>query len=134
MIITVTVRARYCDGTLQLLEPLDVVDLEEGGEVEMTVRGILLPDSDTDADDSWAELGRAIRERRNSPWVTTARYCGGVFTPVKPLGFEEGEVVRLTVGKISPDEGEANELIQITFEHRVPAASTPEFHETLSAL
>ena len=124
MIVTVTVRARYCDGTLQLLEPLDVVHLEEGGEVEMTVRGILPPDSDTDLADNWAELARAIRERRNSPWVTTARYCGGVFTPVKPLGFEEGEVVRLTVAKVPPDEGEADELIQITFEHRVPGSRT----------
>ena len=123
MIITVTVRARHRDGTLQLLEPLDVVALEEGDEVEMTVRGILPPDSDADPDDTWAGLARMIRERRNSPWVTTARYCGGVFTPVKPLGFEEGEVVRLTVGKISPDEGEADELIQITFEHRVPGSS-----------
>ena len=124
MIVTVTVRARYCDGTLLLLEPLDVVDLEEGGEVALTVRGILPPDRDADPDATWAELARTIRERRNSPWVITARYCGGVFTPATPLGFEEGEVVRLTVGKISPDEGEADELIQITFEHRIPGART----------
>ena len=125
MIITVTVRARYCDGMLQPLEPLDVVDLEEGAEVGLAVRGILLPEKDADPDDSWAELSRGIRERRNTPWVTTATWCRGVFTPVKPLGFDEGEVVRLTVGKIPPGEGEADELIQISYEHRVTSSRTP---------
>ena len=125
MIITVTVRARYCDGTLQPLEPLDVVDLEEGAEVGLAVRGILPPDKDAAFDDSWAELSRAIRERRNTPWVTTASYCGGVFTPVKPLDFDEGEIVRLTVGKVPPGEGEADELIQISYEHRVTSSRTP---------
>ena len=38
MIITVTVRARHRDGTLQLLERFDVVDLEEGGEVDELIQ------------------------------------------------------------------------------------------------
>ena len=124
MIVTVTVRARYCDGALQLLEPLDVVDLEEGAEVAVTVRGILPPESDADPDDAWADLARSIRERRNNPWVTTATYCGGLFTPATQLGFEEGEVVRLTLGKVPPDEGEVDELIQISYEHRITRART----------
>ena len=123
MIITVTVRARYRDGTLQLLEPLDLVDLEEGAEVEVTVRGILPPGRDIDPDDTLAGVARMIRERRNTPWVITARYRGGVFTPVKPLDLEEGEVVRLTVGRVAEDEGEADELIQITYEHRIPGSN-----------
>ena len=123
MIVTVTVRARYCDGTLQLLEPIEVLDLEEGAEVGVTVRGILPPDRDIAADDTWAGVARMIRERRDTPWVITARYRGGVFTPVKPLDLEEGEVVRLTVAKVPPDEGEAGELIQISYEHRVAVSN-----------
>lgn len=122
MIVTVTVRARYCDGTLQLLEPIEVLDLEEGAEVGVTVRGILPPYRDIDPDDTLAGVARMIRERRNTPWVITARYRGGVFTPVKPLDLEEGEVVRLTVGRVAEDEGEADELIQITYEHRIPVS------------
>ncbi len=125
MIVTVTVRARYCDGTLQPLEPLEVVDIEEGAEVGVTVRGILPPGRDSDPDDTWAELERSIRERRNSPWITTATYCGGVFTPCTPLDFEDEEVVRLTIGKVPPGEGEADELIQISYEHRVNSSRTP---------
>ncbi len=125
MIVTVTVRARYCDGTLQPLEPLDVVDLEEGAEVGMTVRGILPPESNDDPDDAWADLDRSLRERRNSPSVTTATYCGGAFAPATPLQFEEGEIVRLTVGKVPPGEGEVDELIQITYEHRVTGSRAP---------
>jgi len=125
MIVTVTVRARYCEGTLDLLEPLDVVDIEEGAEVGITVRGILPPDRDTNLDDNWAELARSIRERRNSPWMTTATYCGGTFTPCTPLDLDDGEVVRLTVGKVPPGEGETDELIQITYEHRVTSSRTP---------
>ena len=125
MIITVTVRARYCDGMLQPLEPLDVVDLEEGAEVELSVRGILLPEGRVEPGDGLAEMARLIRERRNTPWVTTATWRRGVFTPVKPLGFDEGEVVRLTVGNIPPGEGEADELIQISYEHRVPGLRVP---------
>lgn len=124
MIVTVTVRARYCDGTLLLLEPLDVIDFDEGAEVAVTVRGILPPEGDAEPGDGLAEVARVIRERRNSPWVTTATYGGGVFTPCNPLDFEDGEVVRLTVGKVPPGEGEADELIQISYEHRV-AGSCP---------
>ena len=125
MIITVTVRARYCDGMLQPLEPLEVVDLEEGAEVELVVRGILLPEGRVEPGDGLAEVARLIRERRNTAWVTTATWCRGVFTPVKPLGFDEGEIVRLTVGKVPPGEGETDELIQISYEHRVTSSRTP---------
>ncbi len=125
MIITVTVRARYYDGTLQLLEPLDVADLEEGAKVGITVCGILPPDGDPDAGDTWDDLARSIRERRNSLWISTATYCAGAFRTVKPLDLDEGEVVRLTIGKVPPGEGEAHELIQINYEYRVPGSRTP---------
>lgn len=129
MIVTYTVKAKYCGETLEPLEPLDELGLEEGAEVSLSLASVLPPYL-TEPDDEWSgldEVGRSIYERRNHPSFTDAVYCDGRFKPSRTLIYDEGEAVWLTIASVPPEELVPGQFARILYETRgVPFPSLPD--------
>ena len=123
MIVTYTVRARYGGEVLEPLESLDDLALEEGDEIPLTLARVLPPYvSRFEEEGSGLEqVARDIYERRNSPWVVSAAYVGGRFKLPRPLDYEEGEEVWLTVGRVPSGELVPGESVRIFY--RLPTAA-----------
>ncbi len=129
MIVTYTIKAKYCGETLEPLEPLDELGLEEGAEVSLSLASVL-PPYRTRPDDEWSgldEVERNIHERRNGASLTKAVYCDGRFKPSRTLIYDEGEAVWLTIASVPPDELVPGQFVRIFHETRsVPFPSLPD--------
>lgn len=130
MIVTSTIKARYCGEALEPLEPLDAFGLDEGAEVALSLASVLPPyrtGHENESESEWSgldEVGREIYERRNHPSFTDAIYCDGRFKPSRTLIYDEGEEVWLTVANVPGDELVPGQFVRVSFETRgVPSVA-----------